>query len=66
MIVTVILCTYNRARSLGMALESILASALHSHIDWELLAVDNNSRDCTREVIIGVLYASSGAGTVYF
>jgi glycosyltransferase involved in cell wall biosynthesis len=51
MIITVILCTYNRAGSLGMALESVLASALTSHIDWELLAVDNNSRDRTPEVI---------------
>jgi glycosyltransferase involved in cell wall biosynthesis len=51
MIVTVILCTYNRADSLGTALESVLASALPSCIDWELLVVDNNSRDRTREVI---------------
>jgi len=51
MIVTVILCTYNRAGSVGTALESVIASALASHVDWELLAVDNNSRDRTREVI---------------
>ncbi|MGH9642977.1 MAG: glycosyltransferase family 2 protein [Terriglobales bacterium] len=49
--VSVILCTYNRCGSLGTALESLLASALSSHVDWELLAVDNNSRDGTREVI---------------
>lgn len=51
MIVTIILCTYNRAHSLDTALESVLASALASHVDWELLVVDNNSRDRTREVI---------------
>jgi glucosyl-dolichyl phosphate glucuronosyltransferase len=51
MTVTIILCTYNRAHSLGPALESVLASALHSAIDWELLVVDNNSTDRTREVI---------------
>src|SRR5579863_1850687 len=51
MMVTIILCTYNRAGSLPAALESVLASALHSHVDWELLAVDNNSRDRTPEVI---------------
>jgi glycosyltransferase involved in cell wall biosynthesis len=51
MIVTVILCTYNRAHSLHTALESVIASALASHVDWELLVVDNNSRDRTREVI---------------
>jgi glycosyltransferase involved in cell wall biosynthesis len=51
MIVTVILCTYNRASSLATALESVLASALLSHVDWELLVVDNNSRDRSAEVI---------------
>lgn len=51
MMVTVILCTYNRAGSLGTALESVVASALLSSMDWELLVVDNNSRDRTREVI---------------
>ncbi|MGB8799178.1 MAG: glycosyltransferase [Candidatus Acidiferrales bacterium] len=51
MIVTVILCTYNRADSLGTTLESVLASALPSEIEWELLVVDNNSRDRTRDVI---------------
>jgi glucosyl-dolichyl phosphate glucuronosyltransferase len=51
MMVTIILCTYNRAHSLGTALESVLASALPFHLDWELLVVDNNSRDRTREVI---------------
>ncbi len=51
MAVTIILCTYNRAHSLHTALESVLASALASHVDWELLVVDNNSRDRTREVI---------------
>lgn len=49
--ISVILCTYNRAGSVATALGSVLASALPSHIDWELLVVDNNSRDRTREVI---------------
>ena len=51
MVVSIILCTYNRADSLHTALESVLASALASQVDWELLVVDNNSRDRTREVI---------------
>jgi len=48
--ITVILCTYNRAKTLAKALESISASILPSEIDWEVLVVDNNSRDQTREV----------------
>jgi len=36
-----------------MALESVLSSAVASAADWELLVVDNNSKDRTREVIAG-------------
>jgi glycosyltransferase involved in cell wall biosynthesis len=45
--ITVILCTYNRANRLGEALESVLASALPSDLEWEILVVDNNSTDHT-------------------
>jgi glycosyltransferase involved in cell wall biosynthesis len=48
--ITVILCTYNRSKTLAKALESISASILPSEIAWEVLVVDNNSRDQTREV----------------
>ena len=47
--VTVILCTYNRCQSLAKTLESLAASALPGWIDWEVLVVDNNSSDQTRE-----------------
>ncbi len=49
--ITVILCTYNRCSSLGKALESVAASKLPRSIRWEVLVVDNNSRDRTREVV---------------
>lgn len=48
--ITVILCTYNRAGRLREALESALASALPSGLEWEILVVDNNSTDLTRAV----------------
>jgi len=48
--VSVILCTYNRYRSLGKALESVASSILPDSIEWEVLVVDNNSKDQTREV----------------
>jgi glucosyl-dolichyl phosphate glucuronosyltransferase len=53
MIITVILCTYNRAHSLGTALESVLACTLPPGDDWEFIVVDNNSKDNTREIIQG-------------
>jgi glycosyltransferase involved in cell wall biosynthesis len=48
--VTVILCTYNRSDSLAKALESLAASVVPESVDWEVLVVDNNSTDRTREV----------------
>ena len=49
--ITVVLCTYNRCRILAKALESVAASELPDSIEWEVLVVDNNSRDQTSEVV---------------
>ena len=49
--ITVILCTYNRCRTLEKALSSVAASTLPESIEWEVLVVDNNSRDQTRDVV---------------
>ena len=49
--ITVILCTYNRCQSLSRALESVAVSLLPASIEWEVLVVDNNSSDQTREVV---------------
>ena len=51
MTITVILCTYNRCRILSEALESIINSRLPESVDWEVLVVDNNSSDATRDVV---------------
>ena len=50
---SVILCTYNRSAVLSQALESIATSRLPSSFEWEVLVVDNNSKDHTREVVEG-------------
>jgi len=49
--ITVILCTYNRCRSLATALDSVAASSLPAAVDWEVLVVDNNSSDATAGVV---------------
>lgn len=49
--ITVIVCTYNRCQSLATALESIAASQMPSSAVWEVLVVDNNSRDQTPEIV---------------
>jgi glucosyl-dolichyl phosphate glucuronosyltransferase len=49
--ITVILCTYNRCQLLATALQSVKASTLPESVEWEVLVVDNNSKDQTREVV---------------
>jgi glycosyltransferase involved in cell wall biosynthesis len=49
--ITVILCTYNRCRSLAKALESLASQRLPAEVEWDVLVVDNNSNDETRVVI---------------
>jgi len=49
--ITVIVCTYNRCRDLETALKSVAASEVPSSITWEVLVVDNNSTDQTRDVV---------------
>jgi glycosyltransferase involved in cell wall biosynthesis len=49
--ITVILCTYNRCESLVRALDSVALSRLPASIAWEVLVVDNNSRDQTSTVV---------------
>jgi len=49
--ITVILCTHNRCRSLSHALESVAATTFSDPVEWEVVVVDNNSKDQTRDVI---------------
>ena len=49
--ISVILCTYNRCQGLAKALTSAAALTLPPPDEWEVLVVDNNSNDRTREVV---------------
>jgi glucosyl-dolichyl phosphate glucuronosyltransferase len=49
--VSVILCTYNRCQSLQAAMESVAISQMPDSVSWEVLVVDNNSKDQTRDVV---------------
>lgn len=49
--ITVILCTYNRSESLAKALASVAVQELSPGVRWEVLVVDNNSRDQTPAVV---------------
>ena len=48
--VSVIVCTFNRDRLLEKALDSIIQSTLPPGFSWEIVVVDNNSTDRTREI----------------
>jgi glycosyltransferase involved in cell wall biosynthesis len=49
--ISVVLATYNRAASLQVALDSFSKLNVPPALTWELLVVDNNSRDDTAAVI---------------
>lgn len=51
MIVTVAICTRNRARALERTLRSLAAAAVPPSLSWEVLVVDNSSADETPRVI---------------
>ncbi len=58
--ISVILCTYNRCNSLARALESVVSSKVPDSIEWEILVVDNNSNDQTRDVVENVIRSNAG------
>jgi glycosyltransferase involved in cell wall biosynthesis len=49
--ITVLLCTFNRGRRLSTALDSVAAQILPDSVSWEVVVVDNNSTDQTREIV---------------
>jgi glycosyltransferase involved in cell wall biosynthesis len=49
--ITVLICTFNRSDHLARALNSAAALQLPEPVEWEILVVDNNSNDRTREVV---------------
>src|SRR5258708_7958855 len=49
--ITVILCTYNRCQILAKALSSVARSRVPESVAWEVLVVDNNSHDQTRDMV---------------
>ena len=48
---SVIICTYNRSATLKRTLDSIMASSIPHDLKWELVIVNNNSKDNTEEVV---------------
>ncbi len=53
MIITVAICTWNRAKLLDRTLSQMENLRIPSNVEWELLVVNNNSTDDTDAVITG-------------
>lgn len=51
--VSVVIATYNRASSLRNTLETFQRLSIPVDLRWELLVIDNNSKDSTRDVVLG-------------
>ncbi len=49
--ISVVICTFNRATLLDKTLSSFLQQENLDNISWELIVVDNNSTDNTKDVI---------------
>lgn len=49
--ISVVICTYNRAGSLDRTLESLGQMTVPEDLDWELIIVDNRSVDGTKELV---------------
>lgn len=49
--ISVVICTYNRSESLRRTLEHIRLMEVPPGVRWELLVVDNNSKDATGAVV---------------
>jgi len=48
---TVIICTYNRCGNLPMCIDALSAQNDANEFEWEVLIVDNNSSDKTKEAV---------------
>lgn len=48
---SIIVCTYNRAESLRETLTALRALRTNPDRQWEVIVVDNNSKDHTRRVV---------------
>ncbi len=62
--ISVVICTCNRAESLKRTLNSIMAMSVPKDLPWELIVVDNNSSDNTKE-IFEEYKIKSGSNVVY-
>jgi glucosyl-dolichyl phosphate glucuronosyltransferase len=52
---TILICTYNRADHLARTLDSLALLPRDRGFTWDVLVVDNNSTDATRDVVLNTV-----------
>jgi len=57
--ISIILCTYNRSQYLGQMLDNLLSLKSDASFDHEIIIVDNNSKDKTKEIIGSFIHKSN-------
>jgi len=57
-LISVVVCTYNRANILGLCLQSLAEQTVDKSL-YEVIVIDNNSTDSTANVVEGFLHAHS-------
>ena len=62
---SIIICTFNRAESLKVTLQSLAALRNKERIDWEVIVVDNNSKDHSRNVVESFARANKAINVSY-
>lgn len=58
--ISIVVCTYNRCKSLNVTLDSLLDQNINGSCEYEIIVVDNNSTDQTKEVVEGYLSKFEG------
>ncbi|MEO1591617.1 MAG: hormogonium polysaccharide biosynthesis glycosyltransferase HpsE [Cyanobacteria bacterium J06632_22] len=64
--ISVIICTYNGAAQLPVVFERLLHQAVDTNVEWEIVVVDNNSRDRTASVVQGYQRRSAFRGRLRY
>lgn len=65
-LVSVIIATFNRSNSLVETIESLLAQEYDDSFDYEIIIVDNNSKDATKDIVQGYINQHGSKIKYYF
>lgn len=49
--ISVVICTYNRCDALGVVLRCLQAQVVPESVGWDVVVIDNNSKDRTKDVV---------------